>query len=84
MSVSGPTPTVLEVGDAAHQLPELLVRAQQGEQILLARGGTPVARLVGLERSLRDAFGCMKGEFEYPEDFLEPDPEIERMFGMRE
>lgn len=76
---------MVNVHDAKSNLSKLLARVEDGEQITIARAGRPIARLVPVERPrLREFVGSMKGEFEYPEDFLEPDPEIERMFGMRE
>jgi prevent-host-death family protein len=75
--------TVVNVHEAKSQLSRLLARVEQGEEIVIARAGTPVAVLGPVRRPhLMDGFGVIKGAFEYPEDFLEPDPEIERMFGM--
>jgi prevent-host-death family protein len=75
---------VVNVHEAKTNLSQLLARVEAGEEVTIARAGKPVARLVPIvQPKLRDFFGCMKGEFEYPEDFNDPDPEIERMFGYR-
>jgi len=47
-------PTIVNVQEAKARLSELLKRAQSGEVILLARAGTPVARLQPLEERRRD------------------------------
>lgn len=74
----------VNVHEAKSQLSRLLQRVEQGEEIVIARAGKPVAKLTAVQAvSWRDFIGCMKGNFSYPEDFLEPDPEIEEMFGMR-
>ena len=73
---------VVNVHEAKTTLSQLLARVEAGEVVTIARAGKPVARLVPIRKpKLRDLVGCMKGEFEFPEDFNDPDPEIERMFG---
>lgn len=80
-----PRQTVVNVHEAKSQLSKLLARVEQGEQIVIARNGKPVARLERATRpALMDAFGSMKDEIRVADDFDAPDPEIERMFGMRE
>ena len=75
---------VVNVHEAKSTLSRLLARVEAGESITIARAGMPIARLVPIEQpTLRDLVGCMEGEFGYPEDFNEPDPEIERQFGYR-
>jgi prevent-host-death family protein len=79
-----PASEIVNVHDAKTNLSKLLARVEAGEQITIGRAGKPIAHLVPiLVRKPSDAFGCMKGEFEYPEDFLDPDPEMERLFGYR-
>ena len=64
----------------------LVERAENGETIIIARAGKPVARLVPLEPEARPApvtsrLGFMKGEFTVPDDFNEMfREEIEAMF----
>lgn len=71
---------------AAHAcLPELLDRVEQGEQIVIARNGTPVVGLVPYARQAsraRAAFiGSMRGQIDMSR-FDEADEEIAREFGM--
>jgi prevent-host-death family protein len=54
----------INIGEAKSQLSKLVARAQAGEEIWLAKDGTPVARLTALpslaERR-KSAFGLWKG-----------------------
>jgi prevent-host-death family protein len=78
------TTSVVNVHDAKTNLSKLLARVEAGEEITIARAGKPVARLVRVTRpKLRDIWGCMSHLPPLPDDFNDPDPEIEEMFGMR-
>lgn len=67
--------TVVNVQEAKTRLSQLLVEAQRGADIVIARAGTPVARLVAIDTSWRRTFGPM--QFELPGDFLAPLPDDE-------
>jgi len=43
----------VKVAEAKAHLSELLARVERGEEIIIARGDTPVARLVPLEEKAR-------------------------------
>ena len=77
--------THVTVHSAMALLPELLDRVEQGEQIVIARNGTPVAGLTPYRRQAsraRAAFiGSMKGQIDMSR-FDEADEEIAREFGM--
>ncbi|MCY3805531.1 MAG: type II toxin-antitoxin system prevent-host-death family antitoxin [bacterium] len=62
------------VHEAKTTLSRLLRRASAGEDVVITRGGEPVARLVPVEQSGRRELGQDIGVFEYPEDFNEPLP----------
>jgi antitoxin (DNA-binding transcriptional repressor) of toxin-antitoxin stability system len=53
-----------------------------GEEIIIAKAGKPVAKLVPLEvRPKKRLLGLAKGEFIVPDDFNDPLPkEIEDLF----
>jgi len=53
-----------------------------GEEVIIARAGKPVARLVPVEcAGKKRVFGSAKGEFTVPDDFNDPLPkEIEDLF----
>ena len=52
-------------------------QARQGETIVIAKNGTPLAKLVALDAAPRGRswFGSMKGQFEVPADFDDPLPD---------
>ncbi len=66
----------INIHSAKTQLSKLIEAAERGEEVIIARAGKPVAKLVALEnqRPSRKA-GSMKGLFEVPDSFFEPLPE---------
>ncbi len=77
-------PTSLDevnVHDAKTHLSRLLRRVAAGEEIVIARAGVPVARLVPVEERRKRVFGIDKGVFQVPDDFDAPLPdEVLRTF----
>lgn len=57
--------------EAKTRLSQLVQRASAGEDIVIARNGTPVARLVPVagEASLADARGAWRGRVRIADDF---------------
>jgi prevent-host-death family protein len=68
--------------DAKTHLSQLVERASAGEEIIIAKGGLPKARLMPLAPPpRRNLIGSLKGEIHLREDFDEPLPEeIARLF----
>lgn len=67
--------TIVNVHEAKSQLSRLLIAVEAGEEVVIARAGRPVARLVGLEAAApRRRLGLLKGQFTVPEDFDTPLP----------
>ncbi len=62
----------VSVHEAKTHLSALLARVEGGEEIVIARAGRPVARLVPLERATPRLFGLDAGLFEVPDDFDAP------------
>ena len=63
---------------AKTQLSRLVERAENGEEVIIARGATPVARLTGLgPRKQGRRFGAMRGRARVTRAFFEPLPESE-------
>lgn len=58
---------VVNVQQAKTHLSELLARAEQGDDITIARAGVPIVRLVLVSGRPRRTFGIM--QFEVPDDF---------------
>ena len=68
----------VNVHEAKTQLSRLLARAEAGEDVVIARNGVPVARLVAYEsRPGVRRFGAMKGRFVVDDGFFDPLPEAE-------
>ncbi|MDQ4502492.1 type II toxin-antitoxin system prevent-host-death family antitoxin [Sinomonas sp. ASV322] len=61
--------------DAKTRLSELLHRMDAGEDVIIAKAGRPVARLVKIESPKKRPLGFIKGHL--PENFLEPMSEEE-------
>ena len=70
--------SVVNVHEAKTHLSRLLARAERGEEVVIARNGKPVARLVRYEkdRGVRQ-FGSMKSRVVVDDRFFEPLPESE-------
>jgi prevent-host-death family protein len=63
------------VHEAKTHLSRLLRRVQLGEEVVISRGGEPVARLVPIGGPVERRFGVDEGRFEVPADFDAPLPE---------
>jgi prevent-host-death family protein len=62
--------TVVNIHDAKTQLSKLIEKAAAGNDVVIARGGKPVARLTRLGSSKRKLkFGVLKGKIKISADF---------------
>jgi prevent-host-death family protein len=70
--------STVTIHQAKTNLSKLIERASQGEEIIIARGSKPVAKLVpvGAVKGRRQP-GSMKGRLEIGPEFFEPLPEDE-------
>ncbi|MFQ5765663.1 MAG: type II toxin-antitoxin system Phd/YefM family antitoxin [Rhodospirillales bacterium] len=67
--------TRVTIHDAKTHLSRLIRRAEAGEEIVIARGREPVARLVPVAvGGRRRVFGAMRGRARVTEAFFEPLP----------
>lgn len=64
----------VNIHEAKTHLSQLLKRVAAGEEIIIARGGRPVARLVRIEHEPRRVFGIDRGLYSVPVDFDAPLP----------
>lgn len=63
----------MNIHEAKTSLSRLVERVEAGEEIVIARGGTPVAKLVAFRPPLaRRRLGLLDGRFEIPDDFNRP------------
>jgi prevent-host-death family protein len=68
-------PTV-NVHAAKSQLSRLLDAAAAGEEVIIAKAGKPVARLVPIEpKKERRKLGTLAGKLHVPDDFDDPLPD---------
>lgn len=76
----------VNIHQAKTHLSRLLDEAAGGEEIVIARAGKPVARLVALPaKQPRRKPGSMKGKIRISEDFDAPLPrDIARAFGIED
>ena len=65
----------VNIHEAKTHLSRLLRRVAAGEEIVIAKGGRPVARLVRIEEIRRREFGSDRDLFRVPEDFDAPLPD---------
>lgn len=65
----------VNVHEAKTHLSRLLQQVEAGEEVVIARAGKPVARLVPLEKPSTRQFGTDAGLFTVPDDFDEPLPD---------
>ncbi|MCY3856244.1 MAG: type II toxin-antitoxin system prevent-host-death family antitoxin [Rhodospirillales bacterium] len=66
---------VVNVHQAKTQLSRLLARVEAGEEIVIARRGKPVARLVRCQPETKRLPDVLKGKVSIPESFFDPLPE---------
>jgi prevent-host-death family protein len=67
----------VNIYEAKTRLSELVEQARRGRTIVIAKHGTPLAKLVPLDAPARPkiVFGSMKGEFIETDDFDAPLPD---------
>ncbi len=68
---------IITVHQAKTSLSKLIERARAGEEIVIARGKVPVARLLPIAARAGRKFGAMRGKARLDEKFFESLPEEE-------
>lgn len=68
---------IVSVHAAKTHLSKLLARVEAGDVITIARGKTPVAKLVPAIPKGKREFGAMRGKFEIGSEFFDPLPDDE-------
>jgi len=68
---------VVNVHRAKTELSRLLARVEAGEDVVIARRGEPVARLVACRARSRRQPDVLKGKIVVPDTFFDPLPEEE-------
>ena len=68
---------VENIHQAKTQLSGPLVQVEAGDEVVIARNGTPIAGLERLRVRDKRRFGALRRRIEVDEDFLDPLPETE-------
>ena len=68
---------VVNVHQAKTELSRLLARVEAGEDVVIARRGKPVARLVACKAQVKRRPDILKGRMVVPDAFFDPLPEEE-------
>lgn len=67
----------VNIHEAKTQFSRLIAAVEKGEEIVIARHGAPVAKLVPILQSLPHRKpGSAKGKFTVPDSFFEPLPDL--------
>jgi prevent-host-death family protein len=75
-------PKPINIHEAKTHLSRLVEQASLGKEIIIAKAGKPMARLVPLAAAPRPKkFGLLEGRFKIPDNFDAPlDPEVLALF----
>ncbi len=68
---------VVNVHQAKTELSRLLARVEAGEDVMIARRGQPVARLVACKAPVKRQPDVLRGKIVVPDTFFDPLPEEE-------
>jgi len=70
--------------EAKSKLSQLVEAAALGEEVIIAKSGKPIVRLVPFQTHTKREFGLLKGKVKMSSDFdsKEVNDEISEMFGM--
>jgi len=73
----------VNIHEAKTHLSRLVEEAAEGEEIIIAKAGRPIARIVALPVDKPRKLGLLKGKFTIPDDFDAPLPnDVLRDFGI--
>lgn len=73
--------TIANIYEAKTNLSKLIKQALDGEEVILAKAGKPLVKLVSaIKKKDKIQFGLLKGKIELKEDFNEFGPELAEMF----
>ena len=72
---------IANIHQAKTNLSSLIEAVLAGKDVVIAKAGKPVARLVKFEeKKKRSSYGILKGKIQVPDDFNDEDEEINKMF----
>lgn len=68
---------VFPIHEAKARLSMLIEKALSGEVVIIARGKTPIVKLVPVEETTGRKFGALKNKFKFDDSFFDPLPKEE-------
>ena len=68
---------VVDIHQAMTHLARLLLQVEAGDEVVIARNGKPIARLVRFRVRGKRRFGALRGSIDVDESFFDPLPETE-------
>lgn len=72
---------IINIHQAKTTLSKLIEKTQNGEEVIIAKAGKPVAKLVAYKEKLKPRkLGLWKGKIWIPNDFDAEDEEINKLF----
>ncbi|MEK7521356.1 MAG: type II toxin-antitoxin system Phd/YefM family antitoxin [Patescibacteria group bacterium] len=72
---------IFNIHEAKTNLSKLIEKTQNGEEVIIAKAGEPVVKLVPhKEKPKRSGFGALRGKIFIPDNFDDEDEEINEMF----
>ena len=72
---------IANIHQAKTNLSKLIEKVSNGEEVVIAKAGKPVAKLVAYKKKLKPRkFGLWKGKVFVPENFNDEDEEINKLF----
>lgn len=74
---------VANIYEAKTHLSRLIQKTLEGEEVIIAKSGKPLVKLVPADSEKRKVkFGLLKGKIKIAEDFNEFGPELQKIFQM--
>lgn len=76
-------PVMININEAKTHFSEYARRVKRGERIILCDRNKPFAEMrpLPITEDGRRPFGLARGRIALPDDFNEPDPDVEALFG---
>ncbi len=64
--------TIVNIHKAKTSLSALIEQASNGEEIIIAKAGVPVAKLINIKQSKPRKLGVAKHDIDIPDSFFDP------------
>lgn len=72
---------LVNIYQAKTQLSKLIEQALEGKEVIIAKAGKPVVKIVKYKKKLQPRkFGLLKGKIFIPDNFDDEDEEINKLF----